>query len=514
MTLGLFFFGCTMVGPDYTRPKTTVLPGWAEADQKGVSKEPPDYRAWWRVFEDPVLDRLVESAYRQNLSLRVAGVRVLEARAQLGIAVGQFYPQSQQASGAFQWNRISPYYPLNPTQAELTYTQDQFGAAASWEIDFWGQFRRAIQSADALLLASVADYDSTLVSLTADVATDYISVRTLEKRIAIARENVETQRESLEIAEARFLWGTASERDVAQAKTVLADTEASVPSLQSQLQQAKHALSILLGLPPGDLAEMLAGPEAIPAPPPQIAVGIPADLLRRRPDVRQAEYMAMAQAAQIGVARAQLFPAFSLTGNFTFISTTLPGSRLSDAFLWAGRNYTVGPALQWNLFNYGTLTNNVRVQDARFQELLITYQNTVLKAQQEVEDGLVAFLRAQERAQLLALSTASAKRSLDLAVEQYRGGITDFTTVLVGEQSLLGEQDNLVTTLGTISSSLVGVYRALGGGWQIREGMDLVPPEVRETMAKRTNWGNLLNRATYMPPASGEHPPPLRLPDW
>jgi NodT family efflux transporter outer membrane factor (OMF) lipoprotein len=512
ISLVLFTCGCAMVGPDYTRPDTSVLPRWSQTDQKRVTEAPADYRAWWRVFNDPVLDRLVESAYRQNLTLRVAGVRVLEARAQLGITVGQLYPQSQQALGSFQWNHVSPYNPLNLTQTQVNYAQDEIGATASWEIDFWGKFRRAIQSADAVLLASVADYDNTLVSLTADVATNYISVRTLEKRIAIARENVETQRESLKIAEARFLWGTVSERDVAQAKTVLADTQASVPALQSQLEQTKHALSILLGLPPGDLTEMLAGPAAIPGPPPQIAVGIPADLLRRRPDVKEAEYTAMAQAAQIGVARAQLFPAFSLDGTFTFMSTTLPGSKLSDMLLWAGRNYTVGPAFQWNLLNYGRLVNNVRVQDARLQELLITYQNTVLKAQQEVEDGLVAFLRAQERAELLALSTASAKRSLDLAVEQYRGGITDFTTVLVSEQSLLSEQDNFVATLGTISSSLVGIYRALGGGWQIREGTDMVPPEVKAVMAKRTNWGDLLNQATYMPP--GEHPPLLRLPDW
>ena len=386
ISLILFISGCAMVGPDYTRPDTAVLPGWTEADEKGVTDAPADYRAWWRVFEDPVLNRLVESAYQQNLSLRVAGVRVLEARAQLGIAVGQLYPQSQQAIGSLQWNRVSQHSTLAGL-SQPTYTQDEIGAAASWEIDFWGKFRRAIQSADALLLASVADYDSTLVSLSADVASSYISVRTLEKRIAIARENVETQRESVKIAEARLFWGTASERDVAQARTVLADTEASVPALQSQLQQAKHALSILLGLPPGDLTELLAGPEAIPAPPPQIAVGIPADLLRRRPDVREAEYTAMAQAAQIGVARAQLFPAFSLSGTFTFVSTTVPGSKLSDMFLWASRDYTAGPAFQWNLFNYGRLTNNVRVQDARLQELLITYQNSVLKAQQEVEDA-------------------------------------------------------------------------------------------------------------------------------
>jgi outer membrane protein TolC len=269
-----------------------------------------------------------------------------------------------------------------------------------------------------------------------------------------------------------------------------------------------------LGLPPGDLADMLAGSSGIPVPPPQLAVGIPQDLLRRRPDVRAAEYRAMAQGAQIGVARADLFPAFSLSGTFGLLSTNLGRSTLGDMFQWQSRNYVWGPGVQWNIFNYGQITNNVRLQDARFQELLVTYQNTVLTAQQNVEDAIVAFVRSQERAEFLARSTEAAKGSLGLAVDQYKGGVADFTTVILAEQSLLSEQDNFVSTLGSIASNLVAIYRALGGGWQIREGTELVPPEVKEVMAKRTNWGNLLNQATYMPPAPGEKRPAIPLPDW
>jgi NodT family efflux transporter outer membrane factor (OMF) lipoprotein len=510
----LFGTGCMKVGPDYVRPETAVRPNWLESDGARVTNGPADYRAWWRVFHDPVLDRLVDKAYRQNLSIRVAGVRVLEARAQVGIAVGQLYPQTQQAIGSLQynWESAHSYFAAAGISA---YTQDQIGVTANWEIDFWGKFRRAIESADATLKATVADYDNALVSLTADVATNYISIKTLEKRIEIARQNVETQRESLKIAEARFTYGTATERDVAQARTILNDTEASVPALQIQLEQTGHALSILLGLPPGDLREVLAGSSGIPVPPPEVAIGMPADLLRRRPDVRAAEYRAMAQGAQIGVARADLFPAFSLGGIFTLLSTDLGRSHLGDMLQWASRNYVVGPSVQWNILNYGQITNNVRLQDARFQELLITYQNTVLTAQQNVEDAIVAFLRSQERAGFLAKSTESAKQSLGLAVDQYRGGITDFTTVLTGEQSLLAEQDSFVSTLGNISSGLVAVYRALGGGWQIREGNDLIPPEVKEAMAKRTNWGDLLSPARYMPPeAEKPHRPLVRPPDW
>ena len=412
---------------------------------------------------------------------------MLEARAQLGIAVGGLYPQTQQAFGSLQYNRTSEQ--CSPScrsarrqgrcehllQSPFVILAIQIGLNASWELDFWGKFRRAIESANASWLATVADYDNALVSLTADVANSYILIRTLEKRLDIARQNVETQRESLKIAEARFQYGTTSQLDVEQAKTVLNNTLASIPALETQLRQAKDALSVLLGLPPSDLAEFLKGPSEIPVSPPEVVVGIPADLLRRRPDIRSAEYQAAAQCAQIGVAKADLYPAFSLTGTFGFLSSDVGNFNLGDMFQWSSRTVQVGPSVQWNIFNYGRITNNVRVQDARFQELLITYQNTVLTAQQEVEDDLAAFLKAQDRAGFLAQSAAAAKTSLDLAVLQYREGIVDFTTVLVAQQALLNEQDSLAVTLGNISSNLVGVYRALGGGWEIREGKELVP---------------------------------------
>jgi len=511
----LLMVGCAKVGPNYTRPETAVLPNWIEAGDKRLTNEPADYRSWWKVFNDPVLDRLIDTAYRQNLPLRVAGIRVLEARAQLGIAVGSLYPQTQQGIGSLQYNRLSEHSTLAAFSSQLeSYWQDQIGVTASWEIDFWGRFRRAIESADATLLASVADYDNTLVSLVSDVATNYIAIKTLEKRIDIAKENSVIQRENLELAEAKYTYGTASQRDVQQAKTILMNTEAAVPALQIQLEQTKHAVSTLLGLPPGGLAEILAGSPGIPVPPPQVALGIPADLLRRRPDVRRAEYQAMAQASQIGVAKADLYPAFSLTGTFSLISTDLGNSTLADMVNWHSRNVVAGPGFTWNLFNYGRFTNNVRLQDAKFQELLTAYQNVVLQAQQNVEDGLVGFLKSQERAEMLAESTDAARQALDLAVEQYRGGITDFTTVITSEQSLLSAQDTFVSNLGSVASNLVAIYRGLGGGWQIREGMDLVPPEIKEAMTKRTNWGNLLEPAAYMPPASEEPRSLIRSPDW
>ena len=496
--LAMLVLGCAMVGPDYVRPPVQVEQTWLDTGDKRVQTATAEYKDWWQAFKDPALNQLIDTAYRENLTLRIAGVRVLGARAQLGIVTGQLYPQSQQATGSLQKQRVSPGEVVggSPQSSSsfggMSLAQSQVGLTASWEIDFWGKFRRAIQSADASLQATIADYDNVLVSLTADVASNYILMRTLEKRLSIANENVRIQTESLQIAQARFSGGTTSERDVEQAKTILANTQATIPTLESQVRQTKNALSVLMGMPPHDLANLLKGKAIIPAPPPQVAVGIPADLIRRRPDIRAAEFRAAAQCDQIGVSKAQLFPAFSLTGTFGPQATDVGIATLSDMFNWRNRAGSMGPTVQWNILNYGQITNNVRFQDARFQELLISYQNSVLKAQQEVEDNLVAFLKAQERARFLSDSTTAAMRSLELAVIQYREGITDFTTVLTAQQALLNEQDSLASTLGDISRNLVGVYRALGGGWEIREGHDFVPAEIKETMAKRTNWGRLL----------------------
>ena len=510
----LAFTGC-MVGPNFQRPKAAVSQNWLEVRDGRVRTESATYRNWWTAFEDPVLNRLIDRAYRENLSLRQAGVRVLQARAQLGLAVGEVFPQTQQGVGSVQYNRISDRAITGVTANDgIAYWQSQIGLQTSWELDFWGRIRRGIESADANLLATLADYDNTLVTLTADVANAYITLRTAEERIRIARENVQTQEESLKIAQVRLKFGTGTQRDVEQARTVLLNTQASIPTLETQLRQARDALSVLLGMPPGELGDLLDGAPGIPASPRQVVVGMPADLLRRRPDVRSAELQAAAQSAQIGVAKADLFPAFTLVGNLVLLSTDLGKFRLSDMFSWGSRSIQAGPTVQWNIFNYGQITNNVRVQDARFQQLLIGYQNTVLSAQQDVEDNLVAFLRAQDRADLLAQSVDSARSAVDLAVLQYREGVTDFTTVLTAQQTLLAQQDSLASTLGSISTSLVGVYRALGGGWEIREGQELVPPETKAEMRERTNWGRLLAPSTYNAPASREPDSGPRLPDW
>lgn len=351
------------------------------------------------------------------------------------------------------------------------------------------------------------------MSLTADAANLYIRIKTLDRRLEIARRNVEAQTEALQIAEARFKGGTTTQRDVEQAKTVLFNTQSTIPTLEAQVRQAQNGLSVLLALPPGEREPVWEGTPGIPAPPPQVAVGIPADLLRRRPDVRSAELLAMAQSSRIGVAKADLLPAFSLTGSFGFLSTDIGSFKLSDMFSWKARTGSMGPSVQWDILNYGRITNNVRVEDARFQELLIAYQNIVLRAQQEVEDFLAGYLRAQENAEWLAQSADAAKRSLDLAFIQYQQGITDFTTVLAAQQALLTAQDSFANALGSIGGNLVELYRALGGGWQVREGQEFVSPEIREVMARRTNWGKLLSTAADSVP-DPEPESPVRTPDW
>ena len=512
----MLFTGC-MIGPDFSRPKVAVSDTWLETRDPRINTASATYRKWWTAFNDPVLDRLVERAYQGNLSLRQAGVRVLQARAQLGIAIGEVFPQTQQAVGSVAYNRTSDRAPsgaFGGGSGPFQFWQSQVGVQASWELDFWGRIRRGIQSTEASLLATLADYDSTLVTLTADVANNYIAIRMADERIRIARENADVQNGILKITDVRFRFGTATRRDVEQARSSLLNTQASIPPLAAQRRQAQDALSVLLGMPPSDLGDVLAGSSGIPAAPPDVIVGIPADLLRRRPDVRSAELQAAAQSAQIGAAKGDLFPIFSLNGSLVFVSTDFGKFKLSDMFRWGSRSIQAGPSVQWNILNYGQITNNVRVQDAAFQELVIAYQNTVLSAQRDVEDNVIAFLRAQDRAQLLAQSVTSAKVALDIAVMQYREGITDFTTVLTSQNAVLAQQDSLASTLGNISTSLVGIYRALGGGWEIREGQDLVPPEIKVEMERRTNWGGLLAPANYNLPASRQPEAAPRLPDW
>jgi NodT family efflux transporter outer membrane factor (OMF) lipoprotein len=518
MALGLSALaGACMIGPDYKPPPTPVAKVWMEGGKASVDTGRQEYRDWWSVFNDPVLSQLIDVAYRQNLSLMTAGVRVLEARAELGVAIGEFYPQQQLVSASVSYNGLPISTPFN--FINNTYWSDSFGAQAGWELDVWGKLRRGIETADDSFLASVADYDDVLVTLTADVASDYVQIRTLEKQIIIARDNVVRQRDAYKIALAKYRGGAATKRDVFQADSVLNSTQATIPQLDIQLQQTKNAVSVLLGMPPGTLNQYLAGNSEIPSAPDKVAVGIPADLLLRRPDLRKAELQAAAQCAQIGFTKADLLPAFNLTGSIATVGATISSGSLASVFTGSSLAWNVGPNVQWNILNYGQITNNVRVQDARFQELQITYQNQVLKAQQEVENGIIEFVDSRLAVDFLQKSEIAAEGALNIAMIQYNQGILDFTTVLTAEQNLFTAQNSLAVETGDVPQGLIAAYRALGGGWQIREGNDFVPRGVRATMANRTNWGTLLSPELLQPRAPGVPSPKdegslIRPPEW
>jgi NodT family efflux transporter outer membrane factor (OMF) lipoprotein len=495
-----FTAGC-MIGPDFKLPPVKVSRQWMESGEASVLDSPPRYRNWWDTFSDPALTRLIQAAYAQNLTLRAAGVRVLEARAQLGIAIGDFYPQQQQVSSSISYNRIPGSFPYNII--DNRYWSDSVGAQAVWELDLWGKFRRGIESADDAFLASVAQYDDILVTLTADVAANYVTLRAEQTELAIAQENVKRQKEVLQVADDRFTGGVTSQLDVYQAQNVLGATEATIPQLTIQIDQTKNALSVLIGRPPGAIDSMIGSSMEIPTAPDSVAVGIPADLLRRRPDIRAAELQAAAQCAQIGVAKADLLPALSLVGNVATLSSNTGRNSLTDLFTSASLAFSAGPSISWNILNYGQITNNVREQDAKFQELLVDYQNAVLTAQADVENALSLYTESRKQTAYLEESVEAAAGAMRIALIQYKEGTTIFTAVLLAEENLLEAEDNYTLARANVPLGLINTYRALGGGWEIREGHDFVPAETEAEMAKRTNWGRLLNPELLQPNAPG-----------
>ncbi len=519
LVIGFLLGGCTMVGPDYVKPTAAAPEEWLESPEAAVEAKEMDFSAWWQVFDDPVLDDLVESAYRQNLTLQVAGIRILEARAQLGIAIGEQYPQTQQAFGNASAEKTSRNLANAASGERFSYVYET-GLDVAWELDFWGKFRRSVQSGVADLESSIADYDDNLVFLTSEVARTYINLRTAEERLTVARENVAIQTESLRLAQAQWDAGAVTELDVFQSAALLRTTQAAIPGFETDIRQSKNALAILLGKLPGEVDAMIGATGRIPPVPAGIVLGFPAELLRRRPDIRLAERQLAGQSAEIGVAKADLFPSFSRFGTIGYASagsTSRPESRNAGAgelFTRKSFNYSFGPSFSWDLFNYGRITNAVRVEDARFQQLAVDYENTVLEAYQEVEDAMIAYLRTQDQVAFLSDAVAAYKNAVDLSTLQYTEGLVDFQRVLDAQQNLVLTQDSLVTATGDVVLNLVDLYKALGGGWEIRAGQDFVPREIRDEMAERTDWGDLLSPAKVETPPAEEVDDFFNWPDW
>ncbi|OHB62935.1 MAG: transporter [Planctomycetes bacterium RBG_13_60_9] len=520
LSVVLALSGCT-VGPDFVRPEAKVNENWNEKSDARVHQTAIDQQ-WWKAFQDPSLDRLIQLAYQQNLPLQITGLRIMEARAQLAVALGQQYPQQQEAFGSARNVGLSENAP-NQDFPDRHFWDYQLGFDATWELDFWGKFRRGVEASQANLIASMADYDNALVSLTAEVARTYTVMRTSEVLLEITLANVKLQEEGLQIAESRFRNGATTELDVTQARTLLESTRASVPGLQINVQQAQNSLSTLVGQPPGAIQALLEGPKGIPTAPAEVVVGMPAELLRRRPDIRSAELYAAAQSARIGVAKADLYPSFSLFGEIGFESSSGGGALSNNAHLHnlfdsGSVFYSFGPEFRWPLFNYGRIENNVRVQDARFQELLVNYQDTVLRAAQEVEDALIGFLRNQEALVHYQNSVAAAQRSVEIARAQYREGAVDYQRVIDTERVLLQEETRLTDTRSAVATNWIALYKALGGGWELRAGQPIIPASVQAEMRKRTNWGHLLPSTpapeTLDPPPPAREIPLLSEPEW
>ncbi len=493
------FLASCMVGPDYTKPESVIENSWNAHDSilaKGSGSKLN--LAWWTQFHDPILNQLVEDAYNQNLGLRVAGLRILEARAVLGLTQGNMFPQSQTVGGGVSRSGRRGDSP-NP----FSMTPDRYANSATysfdaaWELDFWGKFRRAIESADASMMSELANYDDILVSLTAEVASTYVNIRTIEERIRLAQQNVKLQKDSLKLVELQFEAGTVTELDVLQAKTLLFNTQAQIPKMQAALVKYHNALAVLLGEAPGKTRDRIKGGQGIPSISGKLAVGVPAELLRRRPDIRRAEMTAMAQSAQIGIAKAELYPSFSLHGSLGAAAATSlfggSGGSLDDVFDSDSVGYSFGPSFRWNILNYGRIKNSVRVQDARFEQAITVYHNTVLNAAREVEDGMTGFTQAKKESNFLRQGVETSKKSADLSMLQYKEGLADYQRVLDSIRSLTTKQDQYAAVRGTIATNMIAMYKALGGGWEIRDRTQAIPKDIKEKMKNRTDWGHMLD---------------------
>ncbi len=450
--------GCASVGPDYVPPSTSAPALWSVHLEAGLSSShagSPALAGWWKILNDPMLTSFVEHAIERNLDLREATARIREARARRNISRAGLFP-TVDSSGSRNWSRGSE----DTGGGGDVRDSYSVGFDANWELDVFGSIRRSVEAADADLDASQEDLRDVLVTLLSEVALNYIDVRTFQGRLSIAEANLKTQHETYELTSARFEAGLTSQLDVDQAKSNLENTRAQIPTLKTGLEQAKNRLAVLLGENPGALDNELSKQEPIPVTPLEVAVGMPADVLRQRPDVRRAERQLAAQTARVGVATADLYPKFTLSG-----SIGLEAFSLDNLFLAGSRTWRIGPGVTLPIFNAGRIRQNIEVQNALQEQALIQYEAAVLTALEEVENALVAYADEQVRRQSLAEASQAAQRAAELAEIQYASGLVDFATVLDAQRSLLSFQDQLSTSEGEVTSDLIRLYKALGGGW-------------------------------------------------
>lgn len=448
--------GCVSVGPDYQPPELQVPAVWQEgADPALVPAEAMVVR-WWTLFDDPLLERLIAQGTQSNLDLRSAVARVREARARLGVASGERWP-GVDAAGSTMRRRSSENSLAAGSGTETVYN---VGLDASWEIDLFGRIGRSVEAARADYQASEEDRVDVLISLYAEIARTYFTVRTSQARLDAAEGNLASQRQVLDLTRSRFRNGLASGLDVAQAERVLAVSEAAVPPLRIELTRAINSIAVLLGQPPGALFPELSEPGPIPVPPAQVTVGVPADLLRQRPDIRRAERQLAAQTARIGIATADLYPRLSLSGSFAF--EALQGGDLLKS---GSRAFAFGPTVRWMLFDGQRVRNLIKIEDARAEQALYRYEQSMLNALNEAENAMTRYLQQRESLAALERSQQAGRRSVKLATGLYKDGLSDFQNVLDAQRALFEIENQLAAARGDAVINLVQLYKAIGGGW-------------------------------------------------
>ncbi|MDI6800877.1 MAG: efflux transporter outer membrane subunit [Thermodesulfovibrionales bacterium] len=459
IAVALILTGCA-VGPNYQRPDVTVPASFSNAIE--TKEQGIDHRKWWTAFNDQMLNFLVDEAVKSNRDIRLAEARIKEARALYGVADAALWP-ALQASGSYSRNRTSENAPQSKRSGipeGSTYSLFQAGFDASWEIDIFGGVRRSVEAAEADIEAAVEESHAVLISILGEVAKNYIEMRGLQKQLAVTEENARSQQETLDLINARFKAGLVSFLDVTRAESLLTSTKSQIPPIERAIKQAAHRLSVLLSKDPSALWPELSKRSAIPVPASGIASGLPSELLQRRPDIRKAERELAAASARIGVAKADLFPRFSLTG-----SLGLQGSEVKDMDNWGSRFWTIGPSIRLPIFSGGRIKANIQVQDARYEQALIRYEQAIITALEDVENALVAYVKEEERRKALAASAASSRQALALATELYTKGLADYLNVLDAERSLLSAEGQLAQSESAVSGYIVALYKALGGGW-------------------------------------------------
>ncbi|RKZ12581.1 hypothetical protein DRQ50_11730 [bacterium] len=478
----LWTAGCT-VGPDYVEPEYELPDAWenAAAEDLADSTGAP-LVSWWSAFGDTLLDSLIVQAELGSPDLAAAVGRIGEAAAYRRIAGGDRWPllgldgtwtRTEYATGG-------PGGALVELGAPNPNNSWEFGLGASWEIDVFGRVRRSVEAADANLSASVEDYRDVLVTLYANVAAEYIRVRTVQERLVYAHDNAESQRETLEVVEARLDAGLVPALDVARARSNLANTLAFLPELETLLEKARNTLAILVGLMPGALdARLEWNSGIIPAPATELALTLPAELLRRRPDVRRSERQLAAQTARVGVATADLYPSFSLGGNLVLQAAEFGDLGNSDSFGWS-----LVPGMRWPLFAGGKIRGQVQAEEYKTDQSLAAYRRTILYALAEVENSLVALRQEEIRRERLNTAVVASQESVELVHIQYLSGLTDFQSYLDAQRSLTNQQDNFAISSGLVVGNLILLNRALGGGWTLEDPVPVVnPPVVAQTPA-------------------------------